>query len=192
MVALMLGVFYYEYSEFLHRFHSSLRIESNSFYRNEISSQVQMHTLLFKVVHDLEEATSLICFFFLCSQMTAMYYTLAAFMNPPGGWLSVPQICEIAVVLALDPLSVIGIIACSSRINKEYQKCLKAITLLKGRLVMQQSSDREHILQYLAVMQEKQFPTLSAYGVVELNSKFVLGIFGSLFTYSLLILNLKK
>ncbi|GBN66275.1 hypothetical protein AVEN_173429-1 [Araneus ventricosus] len=44
--------------------------------------------------------------------------------------------------------------------------------LLKGGGFMQQSSDREHILQYLAVMQEKQFPTLSAYESLSW-SKFV-------------------
>ncbi|GBM80774.1 hypothetical protein AVEN_258813-1, partial [Araneus ventricosus] len=109
IVSLMVGVFYYEFSELVRQLHTNLPTEQKSLSQHEILPLAHLHTLLFKVSHDLAEATSLISFLLVSSQMTVMYCTLAYFMLSSGGPPSLPQICESLVIVALGPLSLISI-----------------------------------------------------------------------------------
>ncbi|GBM55560.1 hypothetical protein AVEN_74520-1 [Araneus ventricosus] len=191
IVGIMCGVFYYEFSEIFSRFRKDLKSKGSSMNREDILSCMRMYTSLFEVVHDLQNAISLPCFFFLCTQLTVMFCTIAMFVLTRAEHFSTPHLFETALIIIMAIPSVVGTVLCGSRINTQYQKTQTAIVFLKDRLIKQAYYD-ETIVCYLNLMIDKEFPIMSACGIVQLTPNFMLGMFGSLFTYSLLILNLKK
>ncbi|KAF8774678.1 hypothetical protein HNY73_017205 [Argiope bruennichi] len=134
------------------------------FNQREILSQGQLHTLLFRISHDLADETSVICFLLVSSQMTVMFCTLASFMLSSDGPPSVPQICESLVIITLVPLSIIGISLCSSRINAQHQKMRKVIVRFKAKLIRQGNCDQS-VFRCLNMMQEERFQVMSAAGI---------------------------
>ncbi|GBM55566.1 hypothetical protein AVEN_74525-1 [Araneus ventricosus] len=188
---IMCGFFYYEFGEIFLRFRKELKCKGSSFYRDDILSSVKMYSSLYQLVHDLQNAVSLPCFFFLCTLLTDLFCTIASFVITWEKHVSAPHLCETVLIITLAIPSVVGTVLCGSRINTQYQKTQTAIVLLKDRLIKQAYYD-ETIVCYLNLMMDKEFPIMSACGIVQLTPNFMLGMFGSLFTYSLLILNLKK
>ncbi|GBN07829.1 hypothetical protein AVEN_15395-1 [Araneus ventricosus] len=131
------------------------------------------------------------CFFLLCSQMAGMYCLLSEFVLTKTEDIITIQIIEFAFIIVFCPSTVIGIIWCASRINAQHQMIQRAIYLLLDS----QTKLRKHdtaIISYLNRMKEKQFPIMSSCGFLELTPKLLIGLFGSLFTYGLLFLNLKR
>ncbi|GBM14799.1 hypothetical protein AVEN_255865-1 [Araneus ventricosus] len=152
---------------------------------------MKMYTSLFKLVHDLQDAISLPCFFILLTQITVLFYTIASFLMKMSHALPTNLAIRNAVILLMMPLSVIAIFLCASRINAYFEKIRTAIVLLEDRLVTEGNYDAD-VAYYLRSMREKSFPIMSACGVVELTPNVMIGMFASIFSYSLLILNLKN
>ncbi|KAF8773455.1 hypothetical protein HNY73_016118 [Argiope bruennichi] len=184
VMGLMCGVLYYEFSEYLFRFRKRLEILSPPFDKKEVVSQLKMHSTLFEVLLDLQEALSFICFFFLCTQMTIMFCLLSVFVLTPTENIIEPMISELVLITALAPTSVIGVVLCASRIYVQCQKIQIAIHLLMDSFMRQTNLDND-IMFYVKLMNDKQFPIMTAGGIVDLTPKLMLGLFGSLFTYGL-------
>ncbi|GBN32973.1 hypothetical protein AVEN_153849-1 [Araneus ventricosus] len=191
IIALMCGAIYYEISEFLYYFQKRLNNESLSLSKNRVLAIMETHTFFFEVAHELLTATSVICFFLLCTQTTIMYCSLAMFVLTHKGDLTPPQIVENCLVITLMPISIFGIVFCASRISRMCQNVQLTLLRLRDGLSRQFIHDK-YVIHFLNLMIEKKFPVMSAFGLGELTPNFVLNMFGSLFTYSLLILNLKK
>ncbi|GBM47368.1 hypothetical protein AVEN_66114-1 [Araneus ventricosus] len=190
IIAMVYNVLYYDFSEFLFRFHEKLLSLQKTLNRNEIMVIAKAHCLFFETVHQIQDSTALICFFFLCSQMTVLYGTLSVFVLTKTEDISVPQICENVLIILLVPASIIRLVLSASRISEQNKKIQITILVLKDRLIRQSNTDLETVNQ-LNLMKERQFPVISAAGFAELSPKFMLSMFGSLFTYGLLIINLK-
>ncbi|GBM43993.1 hypothetical protein AVEN_187592-1 [Araneus ventricosus] len=191
MVAMMCGIFYYEFGEILSRFRVRLGNQNRIYSANKMLCELKIHRELYKLSYDLQEAMSLICFFLLCSQMANMYCLLSEFVLTKTEDLTTSQIIEFILLIVVIPPTLIGIIWCASRINAQHQKIHTAIHLLLDSYTNLCNHDA-NITTYLNRMKEKQFPVMSACGVLELTPKLLLGFFGSLFTYGLLFINLKR
>ncbi|KAF8787300.1 hypothetical protein HNY73_008915 [Argiope bruennichi] len=190
IIALICSVIFYDFSEFLSRFHEKLKLQQKTFHRNEILVMSKLHSLLFETVHRVQSTMSLICYFFLCSQMTVLYGSLSVFVLTKTEDINVSQICENVLIIILVPSSIIALVMGSSRINKQHLKLQTTILVLKGKLMRQSQCDLD-VLNQLNLWKEKSFPVISAAGFAELTPRFMLSMFGSLFTYGLLIINLK-
>ncbi|GBL82970.1 hypothetical protein AVEN_106467-1 [Araneus ventricosus] len=189
LVAVMCGVLYHKYSCLLCIFHKELNdLRKNCLNRNIVRLKTKQHALLFQVAHKLEDVTSLICFLFLCSRMVIMYFTLATVMLE-GGSIALATIWESMPVITAVPLSLVGVTLCASQISAQSQKTYFALAILQDELIDQNDTDSE-TFHYLKIMLNKSFPPVAPCSVVELTPKFNITVFGSLFTYGLLILNL--
>ncbi|GBN34111.1 hypothetical protein AVEN_112295-1 [Araneus ventricosus] len=191
IIAVMCAVIYHEFSQFLDRFHESLQRHCSSLSRNKILQHMKMHTALFKLAHHVQDTLSTPCFFLLCTQLTVMFYTIAVFVLRNYQTIPVALICRALMILLMTPASVIAVVLYATRINAFCKKIETEIKLLNDKLIVQGYCDGD-TLCYLNSMNEKQFPVMSACGVTELKPNITLRMFGSLFSYSLLILNLKN
>ncbi|GBM43984.1 hypothetical protein AVEN_187586-1 [Araneus ventricosus] len=190
-VAVLCAVFYYECSELLFLFHKNLIRQRPSFNRSKILSHANTHTSLFILVHKVQDALSSPCFFLLCTQMMTMFCSIAIFVRNSTRDMSAPILCRSVLILSMAPLSVIGVVLCASRINRYCQDIQIVITLVRDKLVCKGSYDAASV-SYINLMKQKLFPVISACSALELTLNFVLGMFGSLLSYSLLILSLKN
>ncbi|GBN74280.1 hypothetical protein AVEN_146466-1 [Araneus ventricosus] len=190
-IAVMSSVIYHEFSELLHRFHESLVRHCTSLNRDKILQHMKIHTVLFRLAHQLQDAISSTSFFVLCTQMTVMFYTIAIFVLNKNQVIPPALICRSVLILLMAPASVVAVVLCASRISSCCQKIATIIILLRDRLIMQDFYDVD-TLSCLNSMKAKQFPMMTAWCVAELTPDVMLEMFGSLFSYSLLILNLKK
>ncbi|GBM43997.1 hypothetical protein AVEN_187596-1 [Araneus ventricosus] len=191
MIGLMCGIVYYEFSEILSRFRARLETQSTFFNANKILCELKIHSELYKLSYAVQDAMSLTCFFLFCYHMSSMYCVLSVFVLTKTEDIITAQIIEFILIIALMPPTIIGIIWCASRINVQHQKIQKTIHLLLDHHTNLHNHKAE-IITYLNRMKEKQFPVMSACGVLELTPKLLFGLFGSLFTYGLLFLNLKR
>ncbi|GBN48577.1 hypothetical protein AVEN_248710-1 [Araneus ventricosus] len=187
----MCGSFYYEFSKLLSRFNENLASKKASFNRSKLMSYMKAHAALYNLVHNLQGAISSPCFYLLCTQMMNLFSFIAVFELRKVQSVTYGSICSVVLILVLVALSVIGTVLCASRINTQYKKIATTLTLLKDAQIMQSRRDPV-VISCLNSMKEKQFPVMSANGVVELTPSLAFGMFGSLFSYSLLILNLKN
>ncbi|GFQ96668.1 uncharacterized protein TNCT_559881 [Trichonephila clavata] len=188
LVAVMCGTLYYSLSELFHLFKKDLQaavVDSKN-----MTVKLLYYAKLFKLANELEKTLSTTCCLFLCSQMISMYVSLATYVlldaehiTPTIVWESVPQI-------SLIPASVIGITFCASKITSQIKKCDICFQSLHDRLISQPKIDWK-TLQLVKAMMKKHLPFMSACHIIKFTPTFIISVFGSLFTYGLLILNLK-
>ncbi|KAF8774612.1 hypothetical protein HNY73_017144 [Argiope bruennichi] len=192
IIAVTCGVLYYEFGDFLLQFHfKNLDDPAALSDRNKILSIAKIHALLFEVAHEVRDATSVICFLLLCFQTTTLYCSLAMFLLMKKEDFTIPQIIESCLVVTLIPASIIGVVYGASRISHVCQKIEMSLLLTRDKLSRQCVSNQDSI-RFLDLMITKKLPRMTAFGLGELTPNFVLSMFGSLFTYSLLVLNLQK
>ncbi|GBO08014.1 hypothetical protein AVEN_8212-1 [Araneus ventricosus] len=133
---------------------------------------------------------SLTCFFVLCFQMTAMFCFLCVFVFTKTEDFITSQIMEFVLIIVLMPPAVTGIIWCASLTNEQHQKILTAIPFLLDSYAKLCNRDPD-IITYLNRINDKKFPVMSACGVLDPAPSLYLGLFGCLFIYGKLFLNLK-
>ncbi|GBO21020.1 hypothetical protein AVEN_57675-1 [Araneus ventricosus] len=188
-VAFMCGFLYYEFSELLDRFRETLASHDTVLNNDKIIPTVQLYTSLFKLAHKLHDAISQPTFFLLCTQVTVMFCAIAMFFQKSMEKTPTPVLCRSGLILLLAPASIIGLVLCASRISKQRQEIQMIFMLLKDRSIGQGHYGAD-IMSCLDSVTEKQLPIMTASGVVQLTPNVALGMFGSLFSYSLLILSL--
>ncbi|GBL90277.1 hypothetical protein AVEN_130378-1 [Araneus ventricosus] len=137
-VGIMCGFFYYEFRE-IFQFRKDLKSKSSSLNRDDIFIEyenvyiaVSTGAPLYQLV---QNAVSLPCFFFLCTQLTVMFYSIASFVLTWKEYVSAPHLCEFVMIIIFAPLSVVGTVLCGSRIHTQYQKTQATILLLKDRFI---------------------------------------------------------
>ncbi|GFT24293.1 uncharacterized protein NPIL_161291 [Nephila pilipes] len=99
-------------------------------------------------------------------------------------WQSVPAMTVV-------PMSLIIVTMYASRVSKEVENMQENLQDLHNLLVCDLESCRKTLL-IIRTMMETNFPSLTAGGVFELKRGLILSVFGSLFTYGLLVINIKS
>ncbi|KAF8782907.1 hypothetical protein HNY73_013140 [Argiope bruennichi] len=189
-IAMTIAVLYYEFSESLSKFHKSLKNHQQlGIY--DLLPLMNIYAKYFKLANNLQEATSVACFFFLGTQISILFWTMSIFFLTRKEDFDTPMITTNAVIIILVPFSIVGTVLCAFRISTEYKKVHAELLIQKDILVKHASSDPNND-RFLDVMLQKQFPQLMAAYCVELTPKLILGLWGSLFTYGMLILNITR
>ncbi|KAF8773243.1 hypothetical protein HNY73_015918 [Argiope bruennichi] len=201
LVAMMCGIFIFEFSEFLTRYQKrldylyvtakrcpSVLLESND--RDKMRDDIRLHARLFETMRQLQDAISLICFAFICNQAITLFCFLSDYMLTEDKDLSIPKICENIFIIVSVPSSLFGISFCASGIRERHEKLQSTLSLLIDTLLEDHESFAGVILS-LNNMRKKPFPVLSAGDIADMSPKFMISLIGTIFTYGLLILNLK-
>ncbi|GFU40193.1 uncharacterized protein NPIL_166841 [Nephila pilipes] len=148
------------------------------------------HHLLYRLSRNLEQVFSPIVFLLLCSQTLSMYLALSSYFASDTKaftatlkWQSVPAMTVV-------PLSLIGVAMYASNISKEVENMQGNLQDLHNTLVGDLESCRKTLFIVRTMMNTK-FPRLTAGSVFELKKGLILSVFGSLFTYGLLVINIK-
>lgn len=157
--------------------------------REEIVMMLQKYRLLHRITRGVENGLSSISFLILCSQMLSMYVALAFFMNSSGKMPTASVIWVTMPSLTVIPLSVIIFTLSASRIGAKVKEVQFTLQSIHDSWISRDKIDWQS-LEILKSMMGTSFPTISAYGIVELKPGLILTVFGSLFTYGLLVQNI--
>ncbi|GFR26393.1 uncharacterized protein TNCT_574521 [Trichonephila clavata] len=98
-------------------------------------------------------------------------------------WQSVPA-------MTLVPMCLISVAMYASKISKEIETMQENLQDLYNSSVRDLDSNRK-TLRIIRAMLNTKFPCLTAGSVFELKRGLILSVFGSLFTYGLLVINIK-
>ncbi|GBN15241.1 hypothetical protein AVEN_178157-1 [Araneus ventricosus] len=139
--------------------------------------------MLVAVAKDLQDATSITCFVFLCNQISVLFCTLSIFALTSREDLDIPMITNYVLIISLIPSTMIGIILCARRISKQYQKIKNALLMLEDILITQVNCNPRN-LQLLNGMLSKSCSVLTAADCVEL-TQVIFGLLGSSLAYGL-------
>ncbi|GFU40884.1 uncharacterized protein NPIL_483791 [Nephila pilipes] len=188
LVAVMCGTLYYSLSELFYLFRKDLQADTPD--SENMRARMLQYTKLFEIANELEKTLSTTCCLFLCSQMISMYVSLATYVLLDEERLTMCIIWESIPEMSLIPASIIGVTLCASKISSQAENCNIYLQTLHDRLICHQKTDWKTFLLVKAMM-NKRLPYMSACRIIKFTPAFIISVFGSLFTYGLLILNFK-
>ncbi|GBO31154.1 hypothetical protein AVEN_49229-1 [Araneus ventricosus] len=192
MAAIFLGALYWKISNLLSDFNGKLvTFEQIDFHYDNSIKLMNRYNLLFHLVHSAEEALSSMSFLFLCSQWLNVYVALVGFLKMKNKSFSYALCWENITRLILGPIIVASVVACASRISLQIHRIRMNMQLIHNFL-MKDSDSNHKTIQLVQYMKNTEFPHLTAFKIAELKPGLILTFFGSVLTYGLLILNIKK
>lgn len=185
----MCSSLYYICSELLNNFSKDIAIvQCREPRREELIELLEKHKLLHKLTLAVGRELSPIAFLLLCSQTLTMFTALSNIINigEYTTWLTLPLPSMI-----LSPCSVMGLTLSASRIQSKYREIHLALQNVHCCLISQEKEkfDWKNVAVVKSIL-DIPVPTMSASGIVELKPGLILSVFGSLFTYGLLVLNI--
>ncbi|GFU10535.1 uncharacterized protein NPIL_102841 [Nephila pilipes] len=164
------------------------RYQNASFYKAFICEKVNMHRLLYELAHATEKALSPISLLIFSSQCLFMYISLAycIVFQFKDRYFAILWYVISSSVLPL--FSVVGVILCASKISEEIVLIRTNLQLLYNTWVNESDADNK-ILLLMRTMITTKFPNMTAGNIMDLKLGLIFSLFGSLFTYGLLILS---
>ncbi|KAG8196522.1 hypothetical protein JTE90_012336 [Oedothorax gibbosus] len=182
----MCGTVYYKCSQMLEDFCQD--ISKWHLKREELVEHLDKYRLLRQLTYNVSNSLSSTAFLMLCWQILNMYVSLARFFSSRHVltntiWFNVPSLTAI-------PCSVVGLAMSASRVQSKQEEVRNALQNVRNNLVSKTKIGWK-TLAVVDSMLKTFFPAMSAWGIVELRKELILSVFGSLFTYGLLILNIK-
>lgn len=185
----MCSSLYYICSELLNDFSEDIVIlQCREPRREELIELLERHKLLHKLTLAVGHELSPIAFLLLCSQTLTMFTALSNVMNigEYTTWLTLPL-----PSMVLTPCSVIGLTLSASRVQSKYREIHMALQNVYYCLISQKKEkfDWNNVAVVKSIL-DIPVPTMTASGIVELKPGLILSVFGSLFTYGLLVLNI--
>ncbi|GFU40886.1 uncharacterized protein NPIL_483801 [Nephila pilipes] len=192
LFAVMCGTLFNSLSELFYFFRKDLQdMQVAMLDFKNIRARMFDYTKLFEISNELEKTLSTACCLFLCSQMISMYVSLVTYVLLDAERLTLPVILESVPEISLIPASIIGIILCASKISSQIKNCNICLQSIHDQLIYQTEIDWK-TLKLVKAMMDKRLPVMSACDTVKFTPTFIISVFGSFFTYGLLILNLKQ
>ncbi|KAF8773136.1 hypothetical protein HNY73_015820 [Argiope bruennichi] len=191
-VAIVCGTTYYHYSEVLAGFYEKIRVYGKGNISHELALKLmECYDILNKMSRDIENTLSPIALILLFCQILSMYIALASFVlfNFNSAPISIKWQWIPAVTLI--PASLIGINLCASKISSQIGSIQANLQSIRSNL-FRRSKVHERTITLLGMMMETKFSTMTAGGILELRRELILSVFGSLFTYGLLIISIKS
>lgn len=182
---------YYRCSDLLGDFCEDIAVaQCRELHHAELIELLQRQILLYRLTFAVERGLSFTALLLLCSQMLNMYVALASFVKLDGRTIAASTIWMCTPVLTVTPCSTIALTLSASRIQFKYKEIQIALHNLYHRLVSQKKVEWKSVIVVKGML-ETSFPIMSASGIVELKPELILSVFGSLFTYGLLVVNIK-
>ncbi|GBO01387.1 hypothetical protein AVEN_267472-1 [Araneus ventricosus] len=157
----------------------------------QVFEVMQKYNHLYQLAHQTERAFSLTALLLLCSQCLSVYLVLVTFFKVENESFSYALYWESIVRLIMGPLSITAVVLCGSSIASQVRKIQTCLQMIHSSLLY--DADKNHkTLQLVSSMLNMEFPQMTAYGVLELKPSLILTSLGSVLTYGLLVLNIKK
>ncbi|GBN09872.1 hypothetical protein AVEN_31842-1 [Araneus ventricosus] len=192
LIAVLAGTLYYKCSELLANVSKSMEdMRCLVPQYREIFKIFQNYNELFKMVNEVEETFSSTSFLVLCSQWINLYLVLVTYFKIEDRGFSTAVSWECFARLILGSLTVVGVVLCASRISSQVRRIQTSLQLIHNSLMKDEEKNRR-VIEVVKSMIDMEFPQMTAYGFVELKPEFIFSAFGSVLTYGLLVLNLKK
>ncbi|KAG8183348.1 hypothetical protein JTE90_013039 [Oedothorax gibbosus] len=184
LVTVLCSSLYFRCSQLLDDFYTDIHQPDG---RAGLIRLSQRHRRLFRLTRSVERRLSPVAFMLFGSQVLNMFVGLSAFAThffPPATmWQCVPS-------LTIVPATVLALTLSASRISSKARDIRASLQSVRHVLVSKQKVEWESVA-LVESMLETSFPTMTACRVVELQPKLILSVFGSLFTYGFLIINMK-
>lgn len=146
-----------------------------------------IHQHLYRLTYQVQNAIGNISFLVMFSQMLSMFVCLGNYILNHGS-LSMSQIFELVPPLILNPLLLVSLVQCGSRISSQTAKTRYVLQRIRSRLVREVYGNSKSV-ELVEVMLNTTFPKMTAGGFVNFTPGLTLSAFGSLFSYGLLILS---
>lgn len=154
-------------------------------------SHIKLATEYFKIlstVELLEKAFSVPIFLIIFMHILHMFSLLASLITYTKDQYSIPAIAEAIIILLTSVLSTLAIVICASLIpdqvtilKKKWRTYLEKTVLQNGQV--------DKIIKLIA---ERDTVTMTACDIITLQKRFIFTMFGALFTYGLLVIQINK
>ncbi|GFU31004.1 uncharacterized protein NPIL_244131 [Nephila pilipes] len=179
---------------------SCVFVSFNAFLMDTHKGIAPLHKILklmdvYQLLHDLaqktEEILSPITFVLLCSQLLSMYTALANFVifKNQDQFYAIVWHCLAAITIV--PAVLIGIILCAGRISCQARLIHTNLQQIHNTLIRKSEDNWESVLLVRSMMMT-EFPVMTAANIMDLKHGVILSVFGTLFTYGLLIININR
>lgn len=191
ILAVLCLAVYCKCGDMLHNFCEDLEIFLHRTpHRRNVKKLMKMHKLLFQTCTDIEKIFSSTSLLLIFSQIFCMYVGLFAFIIIPNEYMFKSTLMECVPSVTLAPVALISIVVSASKISTQSGRIRKVLQLVYNNYIEKADVEKETKV-LLKAMLNTTFPTMTAYGLMELKPGLTLSIFGSLMTYALLILSVK-
>ncbi|GBN09869.1 Techylectin-5A, partial [Araneus ventricosus] len=182
LIAMLLGALYYRAGDLFHGLYVNWEYLRNLGQdHKEISKLMQNYNLLYQLTHEVEMLLSPSAFLLLCWQWLNAFVVLVSFFKIENESFSCALYWENIVRLVQGFLINTGVVLCASKISSEVGRVKKRLQLILYSLMNDAENNHEDI-QLVKSMMSVEFPSMTAYGILELKPSLVLTCFGSVLT----------
>ncbi|GFU30886.1 uncharacterized protein NPIL_662631 [Nephila pilipes] len=157
----------------------------------ELLNVMKRYNLLYQLALEVEKALSSSSFLLLCSQGLNLSVVLVVFIVLDSNSFSSVHTWECIPRLILDPLIIVAIVLCGSRISSQIQRIRTNLQLIHNALNYEIENNWK-TLEHVKNIMRADFPQMTALGVLTIKPVLILSTFGSVLTYGLLVLSIKK
>ncbi|GFU10532.1 uncharacterized protein NPIL_102831 [Nephila pilipes] len=158
---------------------------------HKILKLMDVYQLLHELAQKTEEVLSPITFFLLSSQLLSMYTALANFLIFKNRDQHYPILWHCLASITILPATLIGTIFCAGRISCQARLIHTNLQQIHNTLIRKREVNWESVLLVRSMMMT-EFPVMTAANIMDLKHGVILSVFGTLFTYGLLILNINR
>ncbi|CAL1287175.1 unnamed protein product [Larinioides sclopetarius] len=182
MIAVLLGALYYKAGDLFHSLYVNWEYSWNLNHDyKEISKLTQNYSILYQLMHEVEMLLSPSAFLLLCWQWLNVFVVLVTFFKIENESLSCALYWESIVRLIQGFLINTGVVLCASKISFEVGRVKKTLQFILYSLMNDAVNNHKYI-QLVKSMICTEFPSMTAYGFLELKPSLILTSFGSVLT----------
>ncbi|GFQ74917.1 uncharacterized protein TNCT_654511 [Trichonephila clavata] len=191
LVAILCGLIYSKCNEALSVLHGCVQNLSEVPFQYEVSKLMKRHNLTLHLVCGVEKELSPLSFLLLCSLLLNMYKALATYIAVDNAIIFSALIWDCVPAITLMPLCLVGVTMSASRISSSISDIQASLQMNHNVLL---NKDRLNLktTELLRAMLKTEFPKMTSGGIMELKPGLIFSVFGTLFTYGLLIRSVKK
>ncbi|GFT51341.1 uncharacterized protein TNCV_4954751 [Trichonephila clavipes] len=190
-VAMLCGLIYCKCNEALSVLHGCVQNLSKVPFQYEVSKLMKRHHLTLQLVCGVEKELSPLSFLLLCSLLLNMYKALATYIAVDNAILFSALIWDCVPAVTLMPLCLVGIIMSAARISSRISG-IQASLQMNHNVLLNRDCLNLKTTELLRAMLKTEFPKMTSGGIMELKPGLIFSVFGTLFTYGLLIRSVKK
>ncbi|GFY59822.1 uncharacterized protein TNIN_178121 [Trichonephila inaurata madagascariensis] len=193
VIAVLSGTIYYKLSDFLESLAvnvEQLQSSKNPKF-NTILKLKEQYNLLYKSGTEIEKTLSSTSFLLLSSQWVNLFVILITFVVLDSNSFSSIHIWECIPRLILVPWIIVGVVLCGARVSSQIHRIQIGMQLIHNNLECNFETNRKTIQLVKSIM-ATDFPKMTAFGIFTIKPGLILSIFGSVLTYGLLVLSIKK
>ncbi|GBN09875.1 hypothetical protein AVEN_31845-1 [Araneus ventricosus] len=188
LVAMLSGAVYYAFSDLLGMFCEKLR-NAQSFVVDYkvVMGLFQNYNDFSKMAHDVEKLLSSTSFLLLCSQWLNLYVVLVTYVMVDNKSFTTVHTWECIPRLILAPLTITILVFCASRVSSQVYKMRNHLRSIYNNL-----DYNIETLHLVKKMIKTEVPQMTACSILSLKPVLILSLFGSVLTYGLLVLSIRK